>query len=312
MDHSRHHHHHGHAHDDHEHAHDEHHDHSHGAGGAAVAQGHSHGEPTGNAVEKIGFTRSQFLRMCLAGVAAGAVAPSSGTSAQAATASRPRTDSYDDPVVFNELSPYRQFLKKEGIPVYEGGFIDVNKIELKPWKRVGPLGAYIFPEGTAGTVDAWVCEIPPGGQTNAERHIFEEQVLVLSGKGQTQVWQGDQSNMITFEWEKGAIFPSPLNTWHRYINTGKDPARLAAITNAPLLIDMFRHTDFIFDNDYVFTERFDGRKEYFSPKPAAFYPTVPRQRAPVYVQGHHSHSIVNYVPNAWKAPLFPAGQGVED
>src|SRR6266705_4401721 len=163
MDHSKHHHHDGHEHDDHEydgheHTHDEH---------------HTHGEPTGNAIEKIGFTRSQFLRLCLAGVAAGAVAPSSGARAQAPTASRPRTDSYDDPLVFNGLSPYRQFLKKECIPVYEGGFIDVNKVELKPWKRVGALGAYIFLEGTAGTVDAWVCEIPPGGQTTAERHIFE-------------------------------------------------------------------------------------------------------------------------------------------
>src|SRR3989442_15976621 len=109
MDHSKHHH-----HDGHEHTHDEHHD-------------HSHGEPTGNATEKIGFTRSQFLRLCLAGVAAGAVAPGSGARAQAPTASRPRTDSYDDPLVFNGPSPYRQFLKKEGIPVYEGGFIDVNK-----------------------------------------------------------------------------------------------------------------------------------------------------------------------------------------
>src|SRR5713101_3910386 len=117
------------------------HHHHHDAGNAAPAHGHTDGEPTGNAIEKIGFTRSQFLRICLAGVAAGAVAPSLGASAQAATASKPRTDSYDDPVVFNELSPYRQFLRKEGIPVYEGGFIDVNKIELKPWKRVGALGA---------------------------------------------------------------------------------------------------------------------------------------------------------------------------
>ena len=293
------HHHDGHDHDGHEHTHDEHH-------------GHTHGEPTGNAIEKIGFTRSQFLRLCLAGVAAGAVAPSSGVAAQAPTASRPRTDSYDDPLVFNGLSPYRQFLKKEGIPVYEGGFIDVNKLELKPWKRVGALGAYIFLEGTAGTVDAWVCEVPPGGQTTAERHIFEEQILVLSGKGRTQVWQRDPSDMITVEWEKGAVFPSPLNTWHRHINTGKDPVRMVAITNAPLLVDMFRHTDFIFDNDYVFTERFDGRKDYFSPKPAAFYPTVPRQRRPVYVQGHHSYTVVNYAPNVWKAELHPAGQGVED
>src|SRR3989442_14266709 len=125
MDHSRHHHHHGHAHDDHEHAHDEHHDHSHGAGNAAPAPGHSHGEPTGNAIEEIGFTRSQFLRLCLAGVAAGAVAPSSGVAAQAPTASRPRTDSYDDPLVFNGPSPYRHFFTNEGIPVYEVGFIDV-------------------------------------------------------------------------------------------------------------------------------------------------------------------------------------------
>src|SRR3979490_2922470 len=105
MDHSRHHHHHdghaddGHTHDGHEHTHDEHHDHSHGAGNAAAAHGHSHGEPTGNAIEKIGFTRSQFLRVCLAGVAAaGAVGPSLGAPTQAPTASRPRTDSYDDPV----------------------------------------------------------------------------------------------------------------------------------------------------------------------------------------------------------------------
>src|SRR5256886_9842277 len=60
------------------------------------AHGHSHGEPTGNAIEKIGFTRSQFLRMCLAGVAAGAVAPSAGAQTQAPKASRPRTDSYED------------------------------------------------------------------------------------------------------------------------------------------------------------------------------------------------------------------------
>src|SRR6266436_8334469 len=106
MDHSKHHHHDGHEHDDHEydgheHTHDEH---------------HTHGEPTGNAIEKIGFTRSQFLRMCLAGVAAGAVAPSVGAQTQAPKASRPRTDSYDDPLVFNGPSAYRQFLKKEGIP----------------------------------------------------------------------------------------------------------------------------------------------------------------------------------------------------
>src|SRR5258708_33599537 len=181
----------------------------------------------------MGAPRSHFG--CVGGPvwAAGAATAGVGPSARAAapSVSKPRTDSYDDRLVFTGPSPYRQFLKKEGIPVYEGGFIDDNKLELKPWKRVGALGAYIFLEGTAGTVDAWVCEIPPGSQTNAERHIFEEQVLVLSGKGRTQVWQRDPSDMITVEWEKGAVFPSPLNAWHRHINTGKDPVRMVAITN---------------------------------------------------------------------------------
>src|SRR2546430_16836001 len=118
MDHAKHHHH--HDHDGQEHTHD-------------GLPPHTHGEPTGNAIEKIGSTRSQFLRMCLAGVAAGAAAPMGAQAqAQGPKASRPRTDSYDDPVVFNGPSAYRQFLEKEGIPVYEGGAIDVNKVELRP------------------------------------------------------------------------------------------------------------------------------------------------------------------------------------
>src|SRR5436189_5619248 len=106
-------------HDGHGHTHDEPHDRSHDAGHAAPAQGHAHGEPTGNSIEKIGFTRSQFLRMCLAGVAAGAATAGLGPEARAATPSayKPRTDSYDDPLVFNGPSPDRPFLKQEGMPV---------------------------------------------------------------------------------------------------------------------------------------------------------------------------------------------------
>src|SRR5438034_2211818 len=71
----------GHVHDGHGHTHD-------------GLPPHSHGEPTGNAIEKIGFTRSQFLRMCLAGVAAGAAVPlGAQAQAQAPKAWKPRTDS---------------------------------------------------------------------------------------------------------------------------------------------------------------------------------------------------------------------------
>src|SRR5256885_17096523 len=94
----------GHAHDGHEHTHD-------------GLPPHSHGEPTGSAIEKIGFTRSQFLRMCLAGVAAGAAVPL-GTKAPAQTpkASNPRAGSYDDPVPSHRPSAFRPFLQKQGTP----------------------------------------------------------------------------------------------------------------------------------------------------------------------------------------------------
>src|SRR5258706_14732465 len=99
----------GHAHDGHEHSHD-------------GLPPHSHGEPTGNAIEKISFTRSQFLRMCLSGIAAAvAVVRSPAAAAQAPIASKPPTDSSDDPVTFNGPSPYRPFRQRKAIPVYEGG-----------------------------------------------------------------------------------------------------------------------------------------------------------------------------------------------
>src|SRR5258708_36356591 len=106
---SHHHEHDGHAHD-HEHTRDEHHDHSHGAGNSGSAQGHAHGEPTGNTIEKIGFTRSQFLRMCLAGVAAGAATAGVGPAARAPPPSRPRSRAryYSDTVDLERLRPYLQ------------------------------------------------------------------------------------------------------------------------------------------------------------------------------------------------------------
>src|SRR2546427_9736948 len=100
---SHHHEHDGHSHHEHEHTHD-------------GLPPHSHGEPTGNAIEKIGFTRSQFLRMCLAGVATGAAVPLGAPApGQAPKASQPGADSYDDPAIFDGARPYQVVLQKESI-----------------------------------------------------------------------------------------------------------------------------------------------------------------------------------------------------
>ncbi|MBI4483301.1 MAG: cupin domain-containing protein [Acidobacteria bacterium] len=220
-------------------------------------------------------------------------------------ASRPTQERAEEGPFFG-ASTYERWLKQEGLPVYRGGVVDdLSKVEVKPWKRMGPgiLGAYIFLEGTGGTVDAFVMEIPRGARTVPEKHVFEEQLLILQGKGETTVWQRNPKEKVTVSWGRGAMFPAPLNAWHQHVNLGDQPVRLIGITNSPLLMDMYRNLDFIFKNDFAFSDRFRGQTTYFSPEPSRLFPKEGRR---------HHYSIVHFVPDVWNCNLYPAGQGVDD
>lgn len=203
---------------------------------------------------------------------------------------------------FDRRSPYRQWLAQEGIPVYEGHAIaDLKKLELKPSKRLGVPAAYVFLEGTGAIVDALVWEVPVGQATHPERHIFEEQVLVLSGEGETLVWQSNGKKQAVV-WRKGSVFAPPLNAWHQHVNKGKEAAKLVAITGAPLLFDIFRDPDFIYDHNHDFGKRYSGQTNYFDPEISKDYPPA----------DDHALSIVNLVRNAFTVELFSSGQGVGD
>jgi hypothetical protein len=70
-------------------------------------------------------------------------------------------------------SAYERFLEREAIPVVKGYFIeDLKEVELKPWRRMGALGCYLN-MGDQQETDAYICEIPPAGQTQPQRHLFE-------------------------------------------------------------------------------------------------------------------------------------------
>jgi hypothetical protein len=55
-------------------------------------------------------------------------------------------------------------------------------------------------DGTGGTNDGYVCEIPAGGKTKPQKHMYEEMVYVSKGYGATTVWQRDSKKKHTFEW----------------------------------------------------------------------------------------------------------------
>jgi quercetin dioxygenase-like cupin family protein len=161
-------------------------------------------------------------------------------------------------------SVYKEWLKTEGIPVIDGHYVEnLITVPVEPWKRRGGLGVYINHDASDRSNDCYVCEIPPGGSLLPQRHLFEEMIYVLRGRGASSVWQGD-GPQHTFEWREGSLFAIPLNAWHQHFNgQGSDAARFLAVTNAPVVMNLFQSAEFAFTCEHVFTERFAGERDYF-------------------------------------------------
>ena len=165
------------------------------------------------------------------------------------------------------LNPYEEWRKKEGIPVYtDYAVANVRTAPVEPWKRLGVLGAYIDLKGGEGINDGYICEIPPASHTTPQRYLFEEILYVLSGEGESTIWNAGGAKQ-SVKWKAGSVFGPPLNTWRQHFNRGKAPARMLAITNAPVVIDLFHDTNFVFNNDHVFRERYNGDPDTFGAGP---------------------------------------------
>jgi oxalate decarboxylase/phosphoglucose isomerase-like protein (cupin superfamily) len=162
-----------------------------------------------------------------------------------------------------QATAYYHWMKEEGIPVIEDyGIEDVRRVELSPWRRTGGMGAFICLYGMEGTTGMYVAEIPPGGTLEPEKHLYEEVICILNGYGATEVWQ-ENGNKQTFEWGPYTVFAPPLNTWHRLINGSSEAVKFFAVTTAPIIIDIYRDANFVFDSPYEFRQRFGGQQRYF-------------------------------------------------
>lgn len=159
-------------------------------------------------------------------------------------------------------NPYHEFLQREGVPVYEDVLsLDLLTLELEPWQRLGGLGAYVHIAGRGDFVTCYVAEIPPGGQLKPEKHLHDEIIYVLSGRGATTIEV--PGGRASFEWGAGSLFAIPLNAAHQLFNgSGSEPARFIALTNLPISLNLYHNEQFIFDNSFVFSDRF-GEARYY-------------------------------------------------
>jgi len=162
------------------------------------------------------------------------------------------------------IFPYRAWQQAEGLARVEGYYVeDLATLPLQVWPRRGVKGTFVNLEGTGGVNDLQLIELPAGGASNPERHLFEALVYVVSGSGSASVWYDEQQKQ-TFEWGSGSLFAIPLNAHYRFFNaSGLRPARLAMVTNAPTVMNLFHNQEFIFDNPFVFRDRFRGESNYF-------------------------------------------------
>ena len=119
--------------------------------------------------------------------------------------------------------------------------------EDMPWEmaRQGLL-KHLINEGMntrMETVDAYMQIIPPGSRSGRHRHLAEECLYVLEGRGydlhqdcdveitDTYHWT-PQEEVKRFEWEAGDVIYIPPNTIHQHFNADPDrPVRLISAIN---------------------------------------------------------------------------------
>jgi quercetin dioxygenase-like cupin family protein len=93
------------------------------------------------------------------------------------------------------------------------------------------------------TVDAYMQIIPPGSRSGRHRHLAEECLYVVEGRGydlhqdcdveitDTYHWK-PQDEVKRYEWEAGDVIYIPPNTIHQHFNASKDkPVRLISAIN---------------------------------------------------------------------------------
>src|SRR4051812_49503071 len=112
-------------------------------------------------------------------------------------------------------TPYQKWSEAQGVPIIRDFYIeDLSKLPLEPWQWRGGNGAIINLIGTGDINEAYLSEIPAGGDLKTRRMMYEETIFVGGGNGSSGVLD-DGKKKVTFEWGSGAIFSAPLHTWRQ-------------------------------------------------------------------------------------------------
>lgn len=143
----------------------------------------------------------------------------------------------------------------EGVPLLEGFAVDLLNAPVERWERFDANGAVVNVKGRGDFLDLWLLEVPAGGRTAPQHHLFEAIVYVISGNGSTTIDADGTTH--SFEWGPSSMFALPLNARYQMLNgAGDRTARLAMTTAFPITMNLFHNDEFIFGSPFPFAERY--------------------------------------------------------
>ena len=162
-----------------------------------------------------------------------------------------------------ERNFYRDLIKKSRVPMVEGYSIyDARDQEARPWPEIGGKGLYLNFSGNVH-MDGVIVEIAPGKALVPRRHLYEQLLYVLKGRGYTTL--GEKKNGPKVQWGEGSLFTIPLNAEYRHFNSDPaHPARILSVTTFPFMMQVFGSLGFIENTNTEFPERFNGRSDFYS------------------------------------------------
>ena len=171
---------------------------------------------------------------------------------------------------------------------------------------IARLGEGKYGEGRLYQMDATLVELPPGGKLAPHKHLYEEMIYIVSGRGYTNMWMAGTTAKKRYDWSVSDVLSPSLNAWHETVNSSStEPARLLLMTSFPLLKHKFGDAAFSFSSDYPFEDRWKkGLQEpKFLEQPGRNGGAVDRSLMSV---GHIIRDMANIkMPIAFGDPDYP-------
>lgn len=128
---------------------------------------------------------------------------------------------------------------------------NLSKAPVQRWEERGISAAFYDIIGAESLAGIYVGEIAPGKSTVPARQICDENIYIISGRGSATVETGGRK--VDFEWGPRSMFAVPLNCRYQLHNgSGQEPVRFVSTNTIPIVYNLFRDSNFIFQNEHNF------------------------------------------------------------